>query len=89
MGRSPEIKRPVATRVTEAMTSAAFEATAAQIKQKDADPFRRGDAVVYPTHGVGRVDRVGFEDIAGYRLNLIHISFEENQMTLRVPASRV
>jgi CarD family transcriptional regulator len=44
--------------------------------------------VVYPTHGVGRIDRVGFEEIAGYRLNLIRISFEDNQMTLRVPASQ-
>ena len=47
-----------------------------------------GDAVVYPTHGVGRVDKVGFEDISGYRLNLIHISFEDNQMTLRVPVAQ-
>jgi CarD family transcriptional regulator len=70
------------------MTSAAFEATAAKIKQKEADPFHDGDTVVYPTHGVGRIDRVGFEEIAGYRLNLIQISFEDNQMTLRVPASQ-
>ena len=51
-------------------------------------PFRKGDGVVYPPHGVGRVERVGFEDIAGYRLNLIHISFENNQMTLRVPVAQ-
>jgi len=88
MGAAPEFKRPVATRVTAAMTSAAFEATAAKTRQRDADPFRKGDAVVYPTHGVGRIDQVGFEDIAGYRLNLIHISFADNQMTLRVPASQ-
>ena len=50
--------------------------------------FRKGDVVVYPTHGVGRVDRVGIEEIAGYRLNLIHISFEDNQMTLRVPVAQ-
>lgn len=70
------------------MTTAAFEATAAKIKQKDGDPFREGDVVVYPTHGVGRIDCVGFEEIGGYRLNLIRISFEDNQMTLRVPASQ-
>ena len=52
------------------------------------NPFRKGDAVVYPTHGVGRVERVGFEEIAGHRLNLIHISFEDNQMTLRVPVAQ-
>jgi len=31
---------------------------------------------------------VGFEEIAGHRLNLIHISFDENQMTLRVPVAQ-
>jgi CarD family transcriptional regulator len=47
--------------------------------------FRKGDLVVYPTHGVGKVDRIGFEEIAGQRLHLIHVSFAENQMTLRIP----
>jgi len=67
---------------------AASEATAAKTKPKDAHPFRKGDAVVYPAHGVGRVDRIGFEDVAGHRLNLIHISFDDNQMTLRVPVAQ-
>jgi CarD family transcriptional regulator len=74
--------------MTAAMMTAALEATALKVKPKDADPFRKGDAVVYPAHGVGRIDRVGFEEIAGHRLNLIHISFDENQMTLRVPVAQ-
>lgn len=74
--------------MTAATITAAMEATAAKIKPNDPSPFRKGDAVVYPTHGVGRVDRVGPEEIAGYRLNLIHISFEDNQMTLRVPVAQ-
>ena len=65
-----------------------MEATAAKVKPKDVHPFRKGDAVVYPTHGVGRIERVGFEEIAGHRLNLIHISFEDNQMTLRIPVAQ-
>jgi CarD family transcriptional regulator len=74
--------------MTDAMVTAALKATASKIKPTDADPFRKGDAVVYPAHGVGRIDRVGFEEIAGHRLNLIHISFDENQMTLRVPVAQ-
>jgi CarD family transcriptional regulator len=70
------------------MVIAALEATASKLKPKDTDPFREGDSVVYPAHGVGRIDRVGFEEIAGHRLNLIHISFDENQMTLRVPVAQ-
>ena len=68
-----------ATLMTEAMVTAALEATASKTKPKDADPFRKGDCVVYPAHGVGRIDRVGVEEIAGHRLNLIHISFDENK----------
>ena len=77
-----------ATPMTDAMVTAALKATASKMKPTDADPFRKGDAVVYPAHGVGRIDRVGFEEIAGHRLNLIHISFDENQMTLRVPVAQ-
>jgi CarD family transcriptional regulator len=70
------------------MVTAALEATALKIKFKDGDPFRKGDYVVYPTHGVGRIDRVGFEQIGGHRLHLIHISFDDSQMTLRVPVAQ-
>jgi CarD family transcriptional regulator len=71
-----------------AMVTAALEATAAKVKPNDAKRFRKGDAVVYPAHGVGRIDRVGFEEIAGYGLNLIYISFADNRMTLRVPVAQ-
>jgi CarD family transcriptional regulator len=74
--------------MTSAMVTAALEATATKISPKHAHPFRTGDAVVYPTHGVGHVKAVGFEEIAGHRLNLIHISFDDSQMTLRVPVAQ-
>jgi CarD family transcriptional regulator len=86
--RFHEVDFVAAIPMTAAMVTAALEATAAKARPKDADPFRKGDSVVYPTHGVGRVDSVGFEDIAGHRLNLIHISFDDNQMTLRVPVAQ-
>ena len=53
-----------------------------------AEKFVEGDHVVYPTHGVGKVERIATEDIAGHRLELIHITFEENRMTLRVPVAK-
>src|ERR1700687_4296588 len=53
-----------------------------------AEVFVEGDHVVYPTHGVGKVERIVVEEIAGHRLELIHITFEENRMTLRVPVSK-
>ena len=70
------------------MVSAAFGATAAQAKPRDGDPFRVGDYVVYPTHGVGKIDKIGSEEIGGHKLELITISFDENKMTLRVPVAQ-
>jgi CarD family transcriptional regulator len=70
------------------MVHAAFGKTAAQAKARDDDPFTAGEYVVYPTHGVGKVDRIGTEEIGGHRLELITISFDENKMTLRVPVAQ-
>lgn len=53
-----------------------------------AEIFKEGDHVVYPTHGVGKVDRIAVEEIAGHKLELICITFDENRMTLRVPTSK-
>jgi len=53
-----------------------------------AENFVEGDHVVYPTHGVGKVEKIATEEIAGHKLELIHITFEENRMTLRVPVSK-
>jgi len=61
--------------------------TAPRIPAK-AEIFREGDHVVYPTHGVGKVERIATEEIAGHKLELIHITFEENRMTLRVPVAK-
>jgi len=52
------------------------------------EDFVEGDYVVYPTHGVGKVERIATEEIAGHKLELIHITFEENRMTLRVPVTK-
>jgi CarD family transcriptional regulator len=52
------------------------------------ETFVEGDYVVYPTHGVGKVEKIAIEDIAGHRLELIHITFDENRMTLRVPVAK-
>jgi CarD family transcriptional regulator len=52
------------------------------------EKFVEGDYVVYPTHGVGKVERIATEEIAGHKLELIHITFEENRMTLRVPVAK-
>ncbi len=50
--------------------------------------FAEGDHVVYPTHGVGKVMGIVNEEIAGHKLQLIVVTFDENRMTLRVPVAK-
>ncbi len=50
--------------------------------------FTKGDYVVYPTHGVGRV--TGFEkhEISGDSFEVIVVNFDKEKMTLRVPVGK-
>src|SRR3990170_7814350 len=50
--------------------------------------YRKGDFVVYPTHGVGRVLGVENQEISGHKLQVIIINFDKDRMTLRVPVSK-
>ncbi len=52
-------------------------------------PFSKGDYVVYPTHGVGKVVGVEKQEIAGFNLQLFVINFAAEKMTLRVPTNKV
>jgi CarD family transcriptional regulator len=51
-------------------------------------PFAEGDYVVYPTHGVGRVQAIEKQSIAGIELELFVITFDRDRMTLRVPVPK-
>ncbi|MCB1556511.1 MAG: CarD family transcriptional regulator [Alphaproteobacteria bacterium] len=51
--------------------------------------FATGDYVVYPAHGVGRVEGVSTEAIAGMDVTLYTISFKKDRMRLKVPAMNV
>ena len=51
-------------------------------------PFKPGDFVVYPTHGVGKVESIETTEISGEKLKLFVISFDKDRMTLRVPVTK-
>ena len=51
-------------------------------------PFKTGDYVVYPTHGVGKVVEIETQEIAGHKLQLFVISFDRDRMVLKVPVSK-
>src|ERR1044072_9424114 len=50
--------------------------------------FEKVDFVVSPTHGVGKVIDIEAKEIAGHKLDLFVISFEQERMMLRVPVAK-
>jgi CarD family transcriptional regulator, regulator of rRNA transcription len=65
----------------------AKKSVASVTKDKDSG-FRKGDFVVYPTHGVGKILGVETQEVSGHSLQLIIIHFEKDRMTLRVPVAK-
>ncbi len=47
--------------------------------------FKSGQYVVYPAHGVGVVQGIETENIAGTELKVLVISFEKDKMVVRLP----
>lgn len=47
--------------------------------------FKLGDAVVYPAHGVGVIENVETQTIAGMEIQLYAIRFEKDRMLLKIP----
>jgi CarD family transcriptional regulator len=63
-----------------------FEGDPVSVTQKL--DFSAGDFVVYPAHGVGRIDGIETHTIAGQNVTLYAISFEKERMTLKVPVGK-
>ncbi len=51
--------------------------------------FKPGESVVYPTHGVGKIEAIETQTIAGHELRVLVVSFEKDRMTLRVPINKI
>ena len=50
--------------------------------------FLAGDHVVYPAHGVGKIEGVETQTIAGMEIRLYAISFEKDRMRLKIPVMK-
>jgi CarD family transcriptional regulator len=51
--------------------------------------FRTGEYIVYPSHGVGMITSIDEQEVAGLKLELFVISFEQDKLTLRVPTAKI
>jgi CarD family transcriptional regulator len=59
------------------------------VKKPEKLDFVAGDFVVYPAHGVGQVEGVEVQMIAGMEITLYNICFEKDRMRLKLPVSKV
>jgi len=50
--------------------------------------FKTGEHVVYPAHGVGQITSIEEQEIAGFKLELFVVTFDQEKMTLRVPTAK-
>jgi CarD family transcriptional regulator len=62
-------------------------ATAKKTTQRQG--FKTGEYIVYPSHGVGLITAIEEQEVAGYKLELFVISFEQDKLTLRVPVAKI
>lgn len=73
---------------TPAVTAKIVQKPAANTQESSKVEFVAGDYVVYPVHGVGRIERVETIAIAGFSVTTYVITFEKERMTLKVPVSK-
>jgi hypothetical protein len=51
-------------------------------------PYSEGETIHHPKYGTGWVERIAIEEVAGTRLEVIHLTFDNNSMTLKVPVAK-
>jgi CarD family transcriptional regulator len=51
--------------------------------------FKTGEYIVYPAHGVGLIQSIEEQEVAGLTLELFVIVFEQDKLTLRVPVAKI
>lgn len=51
--------------------------------------FKTGEYIVYPAHGVGLIQSIEEQEVAGLSLELFVIAFEQDKLTLRVPVAKI
>ena len=50
--------------------------------------FQIDEKVVYPAHGVGVITAIEEQEVAGFKLELLVITFDKDKLTLRIPVAK-
>jgi CarD family transcriptional regulator len=88
---APALARPAQKPVAPPAKIPTMKTAAAPVlvKKPEKLDFTAGDFVVYPAHGVGQVEGVETQIIAGMEITLYTICFEKDRMRLKLPISKV
>ena len=54
----------------------------------DSINFKKGDAVVYPAHGVGKIEGIEAYKIGDVEVSLYSIAFDKDRMRLKIPVQK-
>ena len=57
-------------------------------KENSTPTFQLSATVVYPNHGVGVITAIEEQEVAGFKLKLIAITFEKDRLTVRIPLAK-
>lgn len=87
--QKPQAAPAVRAKTASAPVAAAAAATPVAVKKVEKFDFVAGDFVVYPAHGVGQVEGVEIQMIAGMEITLYTICFEKDRMRLKLPVTKV
>ena len=94
VGTSITILRPTAgasgpvQRPTLGPTARQTEIQFPDANSREPRPYSPGGRIRHPNYGLGIIDRIATEDVAGTPLEVIHITFDDNSMTLKVPVAK-
>jgi len=86
---APAAVKPVVKAAPAAVKAPAAPVAKAPKNDNNAYDYKAGDRVVYPAHGVGRVEGVEKLVVAGIEVTLYTITFEKDRMRLKLPLQKV
>ncbi len=84
-----KLTSPQKAPVSKVITPVLMPETKPAVKKPEKLDFVAGDFVVYPAHGVGQVEGVEVQKIAGMEITLYTICFEKDRMRLKLPVTKV
>jgi CarD family transcriptional regulator len=83
-----EVAKPVKAPIKTSAPVPTVTAAPTPAKPAEKPEFHSGDYVVYPAHGVGLIEGVETQKIAGIEITLYTIVFEKDRMRLKLPLNK-